>query len=453
MKKKGFLTAACTIAIAFAAMAASQNADASSGLPACSATISACGCVVTSPGDYSVSADLTATSSSADCIDIKAKNVNLNTEGYTISGPGAVGINILKSAKNANVQFSLASNLNNYSLVTGFETGIQVAGANTVLYNFQTSSNSGDGLVFTKTASGSHAADFDASGNGGNGITINGASNLALDDFDAGGGSAGIVMTKSSGDMFEDFDVDLASGGNGLTVTSSKSNTFSDFDAYRDSGNGVEIDNSKGNNFKDFGADSDSGNGVVINHSKNIAVSGFETDGAGQSGVVVSASTNIRVVDGDAYDNGVYGVQLQNSNKSLLAYLFAYGDAQTGVYVGCAVKNGPTASGCSSIGPSNSNRVNAIYAGYDTGANLTENYGVAVDLGDSKNLLTGLTITGATTDDAIDENSGCDSNSWFNVGATTVSPSSCIPVSLPVAAATAKGAFSGFTRGHTAPGN
>ncbi len=66
--------------------------------------------------------------SGQDCIDISAPKVNLRVSSggaKAITGCG-VGINVMKSAVNVNLQLVDPTNLNNVSAISGFQTGIQI---------------------------------------------------------------------------------------------------------------------------------------------------------------------------------------------------------------------------------------------------------------------------------------------------------------------------------------
>ena len=94
------------------------------------------------------------------------------------------------------------------------------------------------------------------------------------------------------------------------------------------------------------------------------------------------------------------------------------GNAEAGIYLGCS-PTAPGASDCpAKAKPSSKNTVTAIQAGSDAVASLPQLFGVAVDLGDLQNNLSGSTATGDTTD-LQDLNVSCGTNVWFaNAGAS-----------------------------------
>lgn len=406
MKNISLLGIAGAITVAAALIFVGTGARAEEGtLSTCANAITACGCEITASGTYAVSNALTSSSASADCIDIKAKNVTLYTAGFAITGPGGaatgIGINILSSAKNANVQFAPANDLSHFTLVSKFGTGIQTAASNTTLFDFESETNAGAGLVILKSAGGSTAADFDTDDNHGAGITISGAPNCLLDDFSSDDNTGdGIEMTGVKGARFIDFSAD-DNQSKGIAVSSSSGNSFGDFSADDNSGNNIELDKSSGNTIGDFSAD----------------------DG-GKSGVLLSGSSSNQVVDCSADDNAVYGIQLQGSSKNLVSYCETDGNTQTGTYLGCATTGGPTGSACGGVAASSSNRVNGMFAGKS--GSTPQEFGIAIDPGDSSNLVTGSDAPNNSTKDLIDENANCGSNIWAVNSATTSSPGSCI---------------------------
>src|SRR5208283_5579194 len=86
-------------------------------------TISKCGTVISSPGNYDVQQALTSTSPSVDCIDIASPGVGLLISG-SLSGPGgasvtAAGIKILKTAYGVGIGFGGET-------IQGFGVGIDI---------------------------------------------------------------------------------------------------------------------------------------------------------------------------------------------------------------------------------------------------------------------------------------------------------------------------------------
>ena len=345
---------------------------------------------------------LTTASKTEDCIDISAANVNLYV-GFDLTGAGAgstnVGINILSSAKNANVLIN--------DSVDSFGTGIQVAAANAIVDgNFYTNDNVGNGIVING-ASGSAIFDFDSNDNGGIGVAINKGSNVKVFDFDANDNTGtGVSLTKSSGSLVDDFEADTNST-DGLVLNGSSANNIIDCDTDSNTGNGMALSSSNGNTVSDCDANSNTGSGIALSGSNGNAIS-----------------------NGGIYEDKNYGIWLQASSKNVVDYNDAEGNTQADIYIGCAADGGPTGAACSGIGNSDSNRVTVNYVGKD--GVTAQKYGVAVDLGDSMNVISGGNLNSGpspdTIDDYIDENPDCDKNVWFHNSGSTSSPESCIPL-------------------------
>lgn len=378
-----------------------QNAQAKSSLPACANTIMDCGCDIKTSGDYTVGAALTTSSTTEDCIDISAANVNLAIGSFNLTGAGPgstnVGINVISSAKNANLQFD-------DDHIESFGTGIQVAAVNAILNDFSTDDNAGNGLVIDGAA-GSAIFDFEADDNGGVGVLINKGSKLQILDFEA---------TEDT--------------GGGISLVSSKGVQLSDFFEDDGAAAGISMMKSSGNTIIDFEADENSAEGIVLNGSSGNTINDFEAEDNTTNGIALSGSNGNEISDGDANENGNYGIWLQASSKNLVDFNDGEGNVQTGIYLGCAATDGPTGAACSSVGNSDSNRLSNNYVGRN-GVH-TQKYGVAIDLGDSGNLVSGQFAPNPDTiDDYIDENPDCDKNVWFDNTGATSSPSSCIPFS------------------------
>ena len=422
--KKGNVGLTVIAAFAIALCAMVENAQAS-GLPQCVATIMDCGCAIKTSGDYTVGAALTSASKTEDCIDISAANVNLYV-GFDLTGAGAgstnVGINILSSAKNANLLIN--------DSVDSFGTGIQVAAANAIVDgNFYTNDNVGNGIVING-ASGSAIFDFDSNDNGGIGVLINKGASLKVFDFDANDNKGdGVSMVSSKGAVIKDFDAN-DNTGTGVSLTKSSGSLIDDFEADTNSAGGMVLNGSSANNIIDCDTDSNTGTGMALSGSNGNTVSDCDANSNTGNGIALSGSNGNAISNGGIYEDKNYGIWLQASSKNVVNYNDAEGNTQAGIYIGCAADGGPTGAACSGIGNSDSNRVTVNYVGKD-GA-TAQKYGVAVDLGDSMNVISGGNLNSGpspdTIDDYIDENPDCDKNVWFHNSGSTSSPGSCIPL-------------------------
>ncbi|HLX38441.1 MAG TPA: NosD domain-containing protein [Candidatus Binataceae bacterium] len=259
---------------------------------ACPSTISSCGCTITSAGYYQLVSNLSATNAGADCLDIRAANVKLWLDGYSITGNGGgVGLHLLKSATGAFVDgLDLSSGA--FASIGSFAVGIQ-------------------------------------------------------DDA-----SSGIISH---------------------TNVSYNSNA-----------------------------------GVLLNHANGSLVSDFSTESNGY-GVELSGSTLCSIQRVNADSNSTYGIWLLSSSRNVINFFEAQDNTVAGVYVGCQPSAGPIGGRCRS---SNGNH---IYDGPQVGpASASQAYGVAIDSGNSGNVISGIDGSGDSNEDLDDQNAGCGSDVWFN---------------------------------------
>ena len=152
-----------------------QDLSAKKNVKKCGSTIASCGCTITKPGFYKVTADLLSSQGLTKmngCIDIKASKVILtagkpvtsfNFQGFNITGPGGgtpsgIGIHILKHSNGDFVELA-------DGFVQGWDVGILVEGNNNIVEDFG-------------------AAGFSSEvPNGTAGVEINGGSNNNINDF------------------------------------------------------------------------------------------------------------------------------------------------------------------------------------------------------------------------------------------------------------------------------
>jgi hypothetical protein len=166
----------------------------------------------------------------------------------------------------------------------------------------------------------------------------------------------------------------------------------------------------------EFGSSTMSGwkYGIEVDSANNI-VEDFESSANGKAGVFLNKANGNNINDFTAKKNIVYGVWLKASNGNQINCSDADGNGASGVYVGCA-DDGTLGSPCPGVGPSKNNRI------YDHDSSANGGAGIAIDLGDTKNLVTDTfpafspNMGGA---DLIDENVNCDNNLWFGNKFTT----------------------------------
>ncbi|MBV9573773.1 MAG: hypothetical protein JOY93_06935 [Acidobacteriales bacterium] len=150
----------------------------------CSKSITSCGCTITSPGVYTVDADLNSTQGLTPlqgCIDISAKMVTLLTNGHPINGPAAdgmgtppsgVGIHVLPSASMAFLE-ARGPNLpgaNYYTIILGWQYGLESEASSVIADDFQFNQNS-TGVLLQK-AINNNINDYTAKNNSVYGVWV-----------------------------------------------------------------------------------------------------------------------------------------------------------------------------------------------------------------------------------------------------------------------------------------
>ena len=211
------------------------------------------------------------------------------------------------------------------------------------------------------------------------------------------GSTSGIgvyFLKRASNGVLEGLGATISDFAVGLQIESN--NIITDNFSTNSNTTGILIHGVHGGAITDFGA-SDNVNGVIIEDATGSNVNTFSANNNTNYGVWVESSSNDQINDFNTQTNG-----------------------GTGVYVGCAATGGPTGAKCTSGGrPSNNNRFYDIFTGSNGGD------GIAIDLGDSGNLVTDMNANSNTGDDAVDENPSCDHNLWF-ANFITNPGSSCI---------------------------
>jgi hypothetical protein len=142
---------------------AARAQEGESAITACGTSIAACGCTITKPGTYTVTAALSG--GAGDCIAIKASNVILNVHHEGITGPGSAtstgaGIHVLKSSGGAFIEGG--GGPGNIT-VSGWKYGLEVDGKNTIS-DFVNSSANVVG-IFLNGATGANINDFNSRNN------------------------------------------------------------------------------------------------------------------------------------------------------------------------------------------------------------------------------------------------------------------------------------------------
>jgi len=279
----------------------------------CSMTITDCGCVILSPGKYTLENPLVSSSATEDCIDVDSPGVELDLAGFSITGPlanpppaqaevTAEGINFERKASRAILNGGGAT-------VSGFNQGVVITGYEGNANDFSTSANEA-GLVLFGTRD-NRVNNFDASSNGQDGVMIESGSNNQPSGFAAN-----------------------SNGGDGVLLFDTAHNQLSGFTANSDAGQGVNVGGvAMHNQLNGFTANSNAGDGVFLSDKADSnEISGFITDSNGLSGVDIirfpvghvacagskgipcnAPSKRNLVEDDDAEDNSVYGIDVVNT--------------------------------------------------------------------------------------------------------------------------------------------
>jgi hypothetical protein len=219
----------------------------------------------------------------------------------------------------------------------------------------------------------------------------------------------------------------LTPSGDCISIKASKAMVlFNDFDVTGPGGGtptgvGVHLLPGASNDFIEFLGSSISGwdVGLLVEGNNNIAEDFYGANNNGTAGVELNKAKNNNINDFDANNNSNYGVWLKASSNNQINCSSFSGNTNAGVYVGCSA-SGPISAKCRGVGKSVGNQ---IYD-FSTGGGK---YGVALDTGSTKSLITDGGFFGhATIDDYFDANPGCDSNKWFGNAASATKSQGCI---------------------------
>jgi hypothetical protein len=146
--------------------------------------------------------------------------------------------------------------------------------------------------------------------------------------------------------------------------------------------------------------------GVMFTSAQVGYLSGLSSLNNGGAGIELSQSNSITALDCQVTGNGGHGLWLRGSRLSAMYQIVATSNGVSGIYLGCSPE-GPIGSRCGQgIGPSNHNTIVA------SAAQGNKSAGIAIDFGDSRNLVTGSVAAQNGSRDAVDENAKCDSNTW-----------------------------------------
>lgn len=228
----------------------------------CARTILRCGCTITSAGLFTLGNPVGNSASGAgDCIAIRARNVVLNLNGYSITGPSngtakGSGVHILKSASGAFVEGLGAT-------ISGWTNGVETDSTNGTIDNIVTDSNDKAG-VFLFKANDNHVTRITAEGNGQFGIFVS-----ASDQND-------IAASQASGNGVDGVLVGcIANSRGGCAVQTKPSNSNDVYAVTSDSngGDGIKVQfNSNRNNVGDCSASGNAAFDMSDRHSNGCGL-------------------------------------------------------------------------------------------------------------------------------------------------------------------------------------
>jgi parallel beta-helix repeat protein len=258
----------------------------------------------------------------------------------------------------------------------------------------------------TLRAAGSYEIDATLTASGATDCIAIAASNVVLNLngwlIQGGGGAAGVhVLPKAANTYIE---------GRGTMISG-----FNE---------GVEIDG-VGAVAENFTAASNTDAGVYLNNSRQARVANFTTSG-NLDGVRVSSGTD-NVVEGvTAHTNSRYGVWLESTSYNSVEGFLVEDNQMAGVYVGCW-PTGPQGTKCPrKIKPSNYNSILDGSAVKNSAGDQA--FGIAIDLGNSNNRVSGVTTSFNSESDLVDDNPDCGNSIWIDVVlGTTNQTEGCIP--------------------------
>ena len=155
------------------------------GVTSCSSAISACGCTITKPGFYQVTANLISSqglTAKNGCIDVQAANVVLITGSYANGAPDAtfditgagggtptgIGLHILHGSNDDVIELP--------SALSGWDVGILVEGNANVVEGFEAEANGSAGVELNN-AQKNNINDFSADSHNNYGVWLKASSN------------------------------------------------------------------------------------------------------------------------------------------------------------------------------------------------------------------------------------------------------------------------------------
>ncbi len=163
---------------------------------------------------------------------------------------------------------------------------------------------------------------------------------------------------------------------------------------------------------ENFTVSSNSGAGVYLDNARQAKVANFTTSG-NLDGVEINSGTGNIVQAATATSNTRYGFWLDSTTYNAIGGFEAEDNEMAGVYIGCSL-TGPQGAKCpAKVKPSD---YNSIFDGSAVNSAGVQAFGIAIDLGNSNNRVSGVMASfNSDQDDAVDDNPNCGDNIWIAI--------------------------------------
>lgn len=160
-----------------------------------------------------------------------------------------------------------------------------------------------------------------------------------------------------------------------------------------------------------FNAENNYDAGVLLNRARLANIANFTANNNHLDGIRLAESVQSVVQSFTASGNNRYGVWLVGSSHDAVSAFTVSDNMITGVYLGCSM-DGPGGT-CPRVAPKSN--FNAIFAGVASTSESvpSQEYGVAIDLGDISNRVADITAQWNSKYDLYDANQVCGKNAWF----------------------------------------
>ncbi len=206
--------------------------------------------------------------------------------------------------------------------------------------------------------------------------------------------------------------------GTGLHVTGSASNfrmLSAEDNGIQNFAIGVEVDADNAT-MEGLGASNNSDTGIFVSGARDLTIGGFGGGSNGKNGMHLTNASGLLAHNFGNNANGSYGVFVQHSNNNVFSN-FAAGNGGAngiaGLYIGCST-TGPDPK-CATV-PSRGNVV-----AHAAGA-LNTQYGWAIDIGSTQNVMSNLNGSGNGVFDMYEGNPTCRNDWIFDIPGTSNAP-------------------------------